>query len=416
MSARPLRICFLTYRGNPSCGGQGIYTRHLTRALADLGHQVEVWSGPPYPELDERVALRCLPSLELWKDAPPLRRPAWRELRDRSNLYEWARTVTGVFAEPLSFSRRVARTYADHGGFDVVHDNQSLGAGLLRLQRQVPVVATIHHPITVDRDIALRAATDKLKRWGVERWYRFIREQQRVVPHLDGLLTVSRAAADGIASAFAIDAQRLHVVANGVDLDEFRPPAQRAPLADRVVSTISANAPLKGLPVLLDAVATARRQRPQLTLTVIGRDGHPEIIARLRDLGLNDAVRFTGRLTVEEMVAEYAAASLAIVPSLYEGFGLPAIEAMACGVPVLSSNAGALPEVIGGNDDAGVLVPAGDSASLARSMAELLAAPERLRSMGARGRERVERLFTWKRAAERVSEIYRAAIAQRATC
>ncbi len=188
MPATAMRICFLTYRGNPSCGGQGIYTNRLTRELAALGHQVEVWSGPPYPELDPAVRLRRLPSLDLWRDAPPLRRPAWAELRDPIHLGEWLRTITGTFAEPLSFSRRAARAFEPSNlPFDVIHDNQSLGAGLLRLQRRLPVVATIHHPITIDRDLAIANAENGIKRWGVQRWYSFINEQARSLPSSIGI-------------------------------------------------------------------------------------------------------------------------------------------------------------------------------------------------------------------------------------
>ena len=180
MERRPLRICFLTYRGNPQCGGQGIYTRHLTGALAALGHEVEVWSGPPYPELVDGVGLRQVPSLDLWNDEALFRRPTLREFRDPIHRNEWLRTITGQFPEPHTFSRRVARAYARLDAddrFDVVHDNQCLGEGLLRLARQVPVVATIHHPITVDRDIALAAARTRTKRWGLRRWYSFLDQQ-----------------------------------------------------------------------------------------------------------------------------------------------------------------------------------------------------------------------------------------------
>ncbi|HYD49160.1 MAG TPA: glycosyltransferase family 4 protein [Terriglobales bacterium] len=410
MSPQALRICFLTYRGNPSCGGQGIYTRRLTRELAALGHDVEVWSGPPYPELDDAVRLRRIASLDLWSNAPPLRRPSWSELRDPIAAGEWLRTITGTFAEPLSFSRRVARAFSQENAgarFDLVHDNQSLGAGLLRLRRTLPVVATIHHPITVDRDIAVASAEDGIKRWGVQRWYSFVGEQQRVAPALDRIVTVSQVAAEGIAKDFKIRPDRLRVVANGVDIDRFRPLSGTERSNDCVVSTISANAPLKGLPVLLDAVAQLRRTRPRLRLTVIGKDGHAATKARIRELGLGEAVHFTGRLTTEEMVEHYARASLAVVPSLYEGFGLPAIEAMACEVPVIASNAGALPEVVGEDGAAGLLVPAGDAGALAATMAELLAAPLRARTMGEAGRRRVQSLFTWRRAAEMVVEVYR---------
>lgn len=417
MARRPLRICFLTYRGNPQCGGQGIYTRHLTGALAALGHEVAVWSGPPYPELHNGVTLHRVPSLDLWNEHALFRRPSFREIRDPIHRSEWLRTLTGQFPEPHTFSRRVARDFARHGrdrGFDVVHDNQCLGEGLLQLRNSVPVVATIHHPITVDRDIALAAARTRSKRWGLRRWYSFLDKQIAVAPGLDGILTVSESAAEGIERDFGIARHRMHIVPNGVDLDVFRPLPHIERQANRLIATISAtNAPLKGFTHLLDAVAVVRRQRPDVTLTVIGREGDRASRRRIVELGLENAVRITGRLTTDEMVSLYAESTIAIVPSLYEGFGLPAIEAMACRVPVVSTNAGALPEVVGRDGHAGVLVQAGCGDSLARPILELLADPGRRQVLADAGFTRATTLFTWKRAAELCVDAYREAIARR---
>jgi glycosyltransferase involved in cell wall biosynthesis len=417
MARRPLRICFLTYRGNPQCGGQGIYTRHLTGALAALGHEVEVWSGPPYPELHDGVMLHRVPSLDLWNEHALFRRPSFREIRDPIHRSEWLRTLTGQFPEPHTFSRRVVRDYARHGrrrGFDVVHDNQCLGEGLLQLRRNVPVVATIHHPITVDREIAMAAALTRSKRWGLRRWYSFLDKQIAVAPDLDGILTVSEAAAEGIERDFGIARHRMHIVPNGVDLDVFRPLPHIERQSNRLIATISAtNAPLKGFTHLLDAMAVVRRERPDVTLTVIGREGDRASRRRIVDLGLENAVRITGRLTTDEMVSLYAESTIAIVPSLYEGFGLPAIEAMACRVPVVSTNAGALPEVVGRDGHAGVLVQAGCGDSLARPILELLADPGRRQVLADAGFTRATTLFTWKRAAELCVDAYREAIARR---
>ena len=416
MPTAPLRIALLSYRGNPQCGGQGIYVRRVSRELAALGHRVDVWSGPPYPELDPGVVLRPVPSLDLWNERQLFRMPSLAELRDPIHLSEWISTLTGGFPEPRTFTRRVLREYralpaADR--YDVVHDNQSLGSGLLPLRAWVPVVATIHHPITVDRDIALAAARTRIKRLGLRRWYGFIAMQKRVAGRLDRITTVSRAAADDIARDFGIDRRCIQVVENGVDLALFRPRPEVVRRADRLITTVSADTPLKGFSFLLEAFAALRRERPELTLTVVGRNGHASTEKKLRHLGLNGSVRFTGRITDDELVCAYAESTIAVVPSLYEGFGLPAAEAMACGVPVVSTRAGALPEVVGSDGSAGVLVPAGESASLARPIAELLDAPERRSTMGLAGRARVASLFTWRRAAERLTDIYRELIAER---
>ena len=416
MPSSRLRICFLTYRGNPRCGGQGIYTKHLTRELAALGHTVEVWSGQPYPELDPGVTLRPIPSLDLWNEEQFFRTPSLRELRDPINRSEWLQTVTGLFVEPHTFSRRVLRAYRQlpsHERFDIVHDNQCLGDGLPALRSLVPLVATIHHPVTMDRKFAMRNARGIRARLGVWRWYSFIPAQKRVAQVLDRVLTVSVASADDIAREFGLSRDRIDVVTNGVELDKFQPLPHIERRPDRLLSTLSADAPLKGFPFLLEALSVVRRERPGVTLTVVGSDGRRSTRERIERLGLEGAVNFTGQVTTEELVRLYAESTVAVVPSLYEGFGLPAAEAMACGVPLVSTSAGALPEVVGESGVAGVLVPPGQADSLARQITGLLGAPERCEAMGVAGRERVASLFTWRRAAERAVEVYRKAIALR---
>jgi glycosyltransferase involved in cell wall biosynthesis len=416
MSSSRLRICFLTYRGNPRCGGQGIYTRHLTRELVALGHDVEVWSGPPYPELDAGVILRRVPSLDLWNEEHFFRTPSLKELRDPINRNEWLNTITGKFVEMHTFSRRVLRLYQQIPAaerYDIVHDNQCLGDGLAALRSLVPIVATIHHPVTVDRRLALRNAPGIRARLGALRWFSFIPAQKRVAQLLDRILTVSSAAADDIVREFGLCRERIDIVPNGVELEKFQPLPHIERQPDRILSTISADAPLKGFPFLLEALSAVRRQWPTVTLTVVGRDGRRSTRNRIRRLGLEGAVRFTGQVTTEEMVRLYAESTIAVVPSLYEGFGLPAAEAMACGVPLVSTNAGALPEVVGESGVAGVLVPPGRSDSLARQIGELLDAPERRQQMGIEGRKRVASLFTWHRAADLTTEVYRTAITAR---
>jgi glycosyltransferase involved in cell wall biosynthesis len=413
MSLAPLRIALLSYRGNPQCGGQGIYIRYLSRELAALGHGVDVWSGQPYPEVNGGVRLCRVPSLDLWNEAQFFRTPTLRELQDPINVYEWMTTMTGAFPEPRTFTWRFVREFRKlppAQRYDVLHDNQALGSGLSALRSTVPIVTTIHHPITVDRRIALKAAKGIRKRLGLLRWYTFIPMQIRVARELDRIITVSDKARIDIAKEFDIPESRIRVVPCGVDQDIFRPlpGVQRKP--DRIITTVSSNTPMKGLNYLLEAFAELRRERPSLTLTVIGRNGHKDTENRLRALNLNGAVRFTGWVTTEEIVTAYAEASVAVVASLYEGFGLPAAEAMACQVPLVSTNAGALPEVVGTDGTAGVLVQPGRSESLARPIRELLDAPQRREAMGVAGRQRVLSLFTWRRAAERTAEIYREAI------
>ena len=419
-SGEPLRICLLTYRGNPRSGGQGVYVRLLSRELAALGHHVDVWSGPPYPELYPGIGLTRLPSLDLWNETALLRLPRVSELRDPLNVAEWLRTLLGEFAEPRMFTHRVARRFCDFDGhlpYDIVHDNQSLGPGLLDLRARLPVVATIHHPVTMDRKIALAAAPNMYRRYGLRRWYSFLPMQQRVARALDRVLTVSQASATDLERDYGIPRARLHIVGNGINLDVFHPHPEIERRCDRLITTLSTDTPLKGFSFLLEALATLRTTRPELTLTVIGntrpRSG---TMQQVRRLGLERAIRFSGHVPAEEIARGYAESTVAVVPSLYEGFGFPAGEAMACEVPVVSTRAGALPEVLGNGGEAGMLVQPRSGASLARGIHELLDAPaETRRRMGRAGRRRVETNFTWRRTAERTVENYREVIAERAS-
>lgn len=418
MFEAPLRICLLTYRGNPRSGGQGIYVRLLSRELAEMGHDVEVWSGPPYPELLPGIRLVKVPSLDLWNEQALLRIPRLSELRDPINLAEWGRTLLGEFPEPRTFTQRVARDLGQLNGaatYDVVHDNQSLGPGLLRVQARFPVVATIHHPVTRDLSIALDAAPNVIRRYALRRWYSFLTMQKRVAQRIDRVLTVSEASAKDLGHEYGLDRERLSVVGNGINLDVFKPAPGIERGSERLITTLSADVPLKGFTFLLDALAELRRERPALTLTVIGspqeRSGTMQKIQRL---GLSPAVHFTGRVPVEEIARRYAGSSAAVVASLYEGFGFPAGEAMACEVPVVSTRAGALPEVVGNNRACGILVEPGSSLDLARGIREILdASADARRRMGIAGRRRVEQHFTWRRAAERTVEVYRTVIAER---
>jgi len=419
MFEAPLRICLLTYRGNPRSGGQGIYVRLLSRELAAMGHHVDVWSGQPYPELLPGAHLVKVPSLDLWNEEALLRIPRLTELRDPINLAEWGRTMLGEFPEPRTFTQRVVRGLDRMNGtatYDIVHDNQSLGPGLLRLQERFPVVATIHHPVTHDLRIALKAAPNIFRRYGLRRWYSFLGMQQRVARQLDRVLTVSEASANDLGREYGIDRERLSVVGNGINLDVFRPDPTVARRAHHLITTLSADVPLKGFTFLLDALALLRQERPAVTLTVIGSPhGRSGTMKKIRRLGLEDAVHFTGRVPVEEIARRYAESAVAVVPSLYEGFGFPAGEAMACEVPIVSTRAGALPEVVGEDGTCGTLVAPGSGEDLTRGLRAVLnASAEARRRMGIAGRTRVEQHFTWRRAAERTVDSYRHVIAERA--
>ncbi len=404
----PLKVCLLSYRGNPTSGGQGVYIRRISRALADLGHSVDVLSGPPYPHLDPDITLHRLPGLDLYNPDALFRKPSLKELTSPINTLEWLSAASGGFPEPLAFSLRALGFMHRNGHrYDVVHDNQCLAYGLLGIQSLIPTVATIHHPITKDRDISIRAASTLSKKINLRRWYHFLAMQKRVSRRITTLITVSEASRADISKDFEIDGDRFHVVSNGVDTEIFHPlPGAKRP-ENRLIVTNSADTPLKGLRFLMLAMAELRRSR-DVHLTVIGKPKSGGVIERMvGELGLASAVSFTGRIDERDFARYYAESTVAVVPSLYEGFGLPAGEAMACGVPVVSTTGGALPEVVG---DAGVLVPPGDAPALAKAVADLLGSPEMRRDLGRAGYERVIGNFTWQRCAEKTVEVYGKAI------
>ncbi len=402
----PLRIGLLSYRSHPHCGGQGVYVRNLSHALCKLGHKVDVISGPPYPHLDNGARLCRLPSLDLYNPQDLFRTPTVKELCDPINLMEWLGVSTMGFPEPMTFGLRARRFIKSfRNSYDIIHDNQSLSYGVGAIARHMPTVATIHHAITVDRTLAVRAEPliwNKLKQL---RWYSFINMQKRVAPTLKRIITVSQCARNDIIRDFRLKPEKFSVVPNGIDTDQFRPlpGIQRQP--NRLIVTSSADTPLKGLQYLLRAVAKLVPKLPNLHLVVVGTPKKESPILRLiRDLDLGQRVRFTGSINPDEFVRQYARAWVAVVPSLYEGFGLPAGEAMACGVPVISTTGGALPEVVG---DAGVLVPTGDHQALAKAIALLCDHPQQAHALGAAGYKRVMNHFTWEKAAQKTVATYK---------
>lgn len=413
----PLSIAYLTYRGKPHVGGQGVYTRHLTKALADLGHHVEVLSGQPYPTLDERVPLIKLPSLDIYNDHFPMRMPGLWELKDFADWAEVTSFSAGTFPEPLAFSIRAARWLAQHDDrFDLVHDNQSLGYGLLAIERQgLPVLGTIHHPITVDRRVEMEHAEDWKARWGKRRWYRFTRMQTRVAKRLSRIITVSENSATDILADHDVSPDRLHIVPVGVDPNLFRPLTGVERVPRRIISTASADVPMKGQRFLLEAVAKLRAERPDVTLTIIGslKDGS-RTHSTLDRLGLRDCVTFVSGVSDERIVELYSEASVAVVPSLYEGFSLPAIEAMAAACPLVATTGGALPEVTGVDGDTCYQVPPGDADALVAGINRVFDHPAEATAVGERGRNRVVENWSWKRTAERTVTHYRALLADAA--
>ena len=407
-----MRVALLSYRSKPHCGGQGVYVRHLSRELVALGHDVEVFSGQPYPELDPGVRLTEVPSLDLYREPDPFRIPRPREFRDLVDVSEFLRMCTGEFPEPRTFSRRVARLLRDReDDFDVVHDNQTLGHAMLEVARRLPFVATIHHPITFDRrvDLAHTRLPRELRRYvGLRRWYSFLRMQITVARQLRHILTVSESSRRDIAADFGVDLARIEVVPLGVD-DAFRPPTQpRVP--GRIVAMASADTPMKGVSTLLEVVAKLRTER-DVELVLVSRPTEGGRTEKLVErLGIADCVRFVHGIPDEELVQVMGSAELACVPSLYEGFSLPTAELMACETPLVVSRAGAIPEVVGPDGECADLVTPGDVGELHAAVTALLDDPERRARMGAAGRRRVLERYSWRAVAAATAQAYERAV------
>ncbi len=408
---RPLRVALLSYRSKAHCGGQGVYVRHLSRELAALGHTVEVLSGQPYPELEPGPVLREVPSLDLYRDEDPFRTPARHEYRDWIDVLETASMWTGTFPEPLTFSLRALRELrARRGDFDVVHDNQGLGYGLLGMHRLgLPLVTSIHHPISVDRRIEL-AASHGLARLSKRRWYGFVRMQARVarrVARTGPVITVSESSRRDIYRDFRLPPGSVDIIPLGVDTRVFHPRGT-ARVPGRIVTVASADSPVKGVGVLVRAVAKLATER-DVQLTVVGKAAERGETARLvADLSLQDQVRFTPGLPEAELAALLASAEIAVVPSLYEGFSLPAVEHMASGTPLVASRAGALPEVTG---DAAELVTPGDAEELAAALRRLHDSPRERGRLSRLAWQRVQAQFAWPAVAQATAGCYATAIA-----
>ncbi len=402
-----LKIAFLTYRGNMRCGGQGIYSWYLVQELKKLGHDITVISGPPYIDPLEQVEIKKLPSMYDVYDRR-LPKPLSR-LLNPINFWEWAQIISKGFPEPFSFTLRTylyLRKRLKRGDFDLVHDNQSLGYGLLFLRRWLPVTATVHHPMHVDREASLKQARSVREKIKKRRFYGFIAMQDRVIRRLDGLITVSRAAKDANVTSYRIAENRMKVIYNGVDTNIFRP-LNLERLDNTLLLVTNTEDRKKGVLYLFQAM---QKLPSEVKLKVVDEVKQRNYAYVLREeMGLQERVTFTGRLSTEDLVKQYNTASIVIVPSVYEGFGLPAAEASACASPVIATSGGALPEVVE-NGETGLIVPPMDPEALANAISTLLADRDLREKMGENGRDRVRHLFTWQKAALEHTEYFQEVI------
>ncbi len=410
-SDAPLSIAYLTYRGKPHVGGQGVYTRHLTKALVDLGHSVEVFAGQPYPILDERVQLHKLPSLDLWNDHFPGRFPGYWELKTKADWAEAFSHLRGTFGEPLAFSMRALRELKlRQRDFDLVHDNQCLGYSILGIEKLFPTVVTLHHPITRDRALEMAHTATWRRRYSIGRWYNFVKMQGRVASRMPRIVVVSENSIKDIHADMGVSLDRMRLVPVGVDPELFTPLPLVARKPGRLITTASADVALKGLSYLLEAMAKLRTER-DVTLTIIGkpRDGANNDL--IDQLGLRPHIEFVSGVPDERIVELYAAAEMAVVPSLYEGFSLPAIEAMSTGICLVATDGGALPEVTGRDGETVLQCKAGDVDALVSVIRRGLDDAELRARVGEAGRRRVAERWSWKHCAQLTVDQYRDVLA-----
>ncbi len=390
---KKLRIAFLSYRSNPFSGGQGIYVKYVTKALADLGHEVTVFSGPPYPDLDSRVKLEVVPSLDLYSKASKFKDVNLKDLLIPINFFEWFSINSGGFAEPYTFG---------------IHDNQSLCYELLFFQKKIPLVTTIHHPISKDLKFQLKSTKSIFLKLLMIRWHSFLRMQIRVAKKLKSVIVVSKSSKQDIHEDFGLKKEVMKVILNGIDTEAFFPDKNIKKIPFRIVTTASADVPLKGLDYLLEAFSKVVQIFPELTLEVIGsskKGGHTT--RKIEDLSIKDKVHFNKDLSFKEVRDLYCSSDIVVIPSLYEGFGFAIGEAMACRVPVITTSGGAIPEVIG---NCGITVAPGNSKELEEAMLKLLPDENLKNSMAEKGLNRIIEHLQWKEAAKLVTESYEAEI------
>ena len=404
-----MKIGILSYRSHPYSGGQGIYARHLSKALQRLGHDVTVISGPPYPDLDNSIKLIKIPSLGLFEVENRLSEFKLNFLFSLLDLYEWISVMTGGFPEPYTFGRRVLKHLkATNREFDIILDNQSLCYSLLDIQKLYPLAVTIHHPITKDHRLEMENASNWKEKLSSRRWHNFLPMQKKVASKLNKIICVSGPSKQDVVEEFLVNPKNVEVILNGIDIDTFKPDSSNRIIENRIVTTASADIPLKGLRFLINALPRVLRDFPETHLVVIGKSPNESKIRKLiDDLGLNEKITFKSNLSEEEIVDIYHTSQIAVIPSLYEGFGFGAGEAMACGTPLISSDSGGLKDVIG---DSAVKIASGSAEEIEKEIIALFKDPAKREQLSLKGRKRMEDLFDWKISALNYVKVFKETI------
>ncbi|MDG2093356.1 MAG: glycosyltransferase family 4 protein [SAR86 cluster bacterium] len=400
-----LKILILSYRSAPFGGGQGIYVKDLSQALVNLGHEVTVFSGPPYPELDKKIVLIQSPGLNLFETF---------NFKDRffkfinhkdkttSDFYEFFSVLFGGFPEMRTFGVR-AKKHVLKNNYDLVIDTQSVSYGMEYIQILTPLIEVIHHPITMDLKYELSTSNNLIYRFSRHRWYSFLRMQKKVAPLLKNILTPSNNSKKDISKEFHVKPENISVIHNAVDSNIFRPYPEIKNLPQRLITTASADVPLKGLDFSLYALADLSKEFQDIELLVIGtlrKGGHTDRL--IKKLNLNERVTFKTGITKDEIAQEYAKSSVAIVSSLYEGFGYPVAEAMSCSIPLIATDVASIPEI---TDNFAILIPPKDSDAIRDSIRKILLEPDLYNKIAAKGRLHIKNKFNWQTIGKQYEEL-----------
>ncbi len=374
-----------------------------------MGHSITILVGFPEPRPMPWARTIFVENLNLWGVRRNFIRPSnpW-QIFQPGNFFELAATRLGFFPEMLIFSLRAVQVFKKklaHQHFDILHDVQSLGYGLLLLKNLGrPLVTTVHHPLTIDFQASLERNQNFREKYYTMVFYP-LGMQRRVIRHCDRILTSSQETTQEIQRAFGVPAHKIRMVYNGLDADFFHPRDNGRRDLNRVLFVGNTDDSKKGIVTLLQALTFLPQE---ITLTIVDEGAPKKVYAaeRVRTSGLTSRVTFTGKVSDEMLRDLYRSSGAVVIPSLYEGFGLPAAEAMACGTPVVATRVGALPEVVG-EEGAGILVPPRNPRVMAKAIQDVLGDEGARKKMGAAGRERVEKFFTWPKVAERTVEVYK---------
>jgi len=402
---KPLKIAILSYRSAPFGGGQGIYVYELSKALNNIGHNVDVISGPPYPELIADIELIKLPGLNLFstfKFRERLKIFFHTKNKSLDDWYEFSSTLMGGFPELQTFGNR-AKIFLSDKNYDAVIDNQSISFGMIDIQKSKPLIEIMHHPISKDYFYDLKFARGLVQRLSKMRWFSFLKMQKKVAKQIKVVVTPSLNSKQDIHHDFKVPMQNIQVIPNGIDFNIFCPLPNIVPRANGVITTASADVPLKGLDFSLHAIARLKSEYPDINLTVIGSpraEGHTERL--IKKLKLEEQVSFKTNLTKEEITHEYANSSVAVVSSLYEGFGFPVGEAMACATPLIATNVASIPEITGSFAQ---LIPAEDAEAIYLGIKNIFQSPQKYKIQAELGREHIIENFNWTKIGHAYEEL-----------